>query len=272
MPKVSVLMPVYNDLAFLKDAMESILSQKFGDFEFIIVDDGSIDGCLALLSEYAKKDNRIQLVRNEKNIGTTASLNRGLKLCRGTYVVRMDADDISIKSRIEKQVAIMDKNPQISVLGSAVSYIDALGKDLGVTRQCALGGANLRRTPLIHSTVIIRKDHLDQYGLHYNENYRYAQDYFLWLQISKIGTIAATNDILVKYRISKEAARVEKLKDVLWATLKIKLTAIFILKIKPKLKDIVRIILEFVLLCLPKHLVLLIYLKMMFKKGVRVNL
>ena len=116
MPKVSILMPVYNSAEFLREAIESMLSQSFKDFEFLIVDDGSTDGSAGILAEYVEKDSRIRIIRNEKNQGIVYSLNRGLKECTGEYIARMDSDDIALKERLDKQIAVLDKNPDIIAL------------------------------------------------------------------------------------------------------------------------------------------------------------
>ena len=107
-PRASVLMPTYNDGRFIRQAIESIRGQTFADFEFIIVNDGSTDDTAEILAEYARRDGRIRVLTNDRNMGIFASLNRGLDVCRGEYVVRMDADDIAIADRMEKQLAVMD--------------------------------------------------------------------------------------------------------------------------------------------------------------------
>lgn len=271
-PKVSVLMPVLNGLAFLKDSIESILSQSFNDFEFVIVNDVSTDGATELLNEYAKKDKRIRILQNKKNIGIVSSLNRGLRECCGEYIVRMDADDIAIRDRIEKQIKVMDSDQKIAVLGGSVSYIDARGKELGIIRHCFLGKSYLSTTPLLHPTVVIRKNYLTRNGLCYREKYYFAQDYFLWLELSKVGKISAIDNIVLKYRITKGAGRIKGLKMVIWHTLKVKKDAIFVLKMKPNLKDIGRICLELLLMLLPARVILHLYLRLTFGKGTKINL
>ncbi|HKQ33129.1 MAG TPA: glycosyltransferase family A protein, partial [Thermodesulfobacteriota bacterium] len=115
-PKVTVLMTVYNGEKFLNEAIDGILNQTFRDFEFLIINDGSTDGSREIIKSY--KDPRINLVDNESNIGLTASLNRGLSLAGGEYIARQDADDISLPERLEKQISILERNPDIALLGS----------------------------------------------------------------------------------------------------------------------------------------------------------
>jgi len=269
--KVSVLMPVLNGLPYLKDSIDSILSQTFKDFEFVIVNDLSTDGTTELLNDYAKKDKRVRILQNKTNKGIVFSLNRGLKESSGDYVVRMDSDDIAINDRIEKQVEAMDKDPDIAVMGSAASYIDATGNELGIITIPELDSSILIRSPLNHSTAIIRRKHLTQYGIYYKEEFYSAQDYFLWLRLSKVGKISALNDILLKYRLTKDNSINKKTKEILWDTLMAKKYAIFVLKIKPNAKAIIKMFLELILLLLPAKVVLFLHLKISFRKGLMIN-
>lgn len=271
-PKASVLMPVFNSGLFIEDSIESILSQTLEDFEFIIVDDGSTDGTSELLGKYANQDQRIRIITEKENKGIVFVLNRGLQACSGEYVVRMDADDIAIEDRIEKQVGVMDKNKDISVLGAAMSYMDVSGKELGFIRYCEQDKSILAKTPLLHPTVIIRREDLIKHNLCYMEKYRYAEDYFLWLQLGRFGKISAINDVVLKYRIHSQATKIKQLKGSIWATLKVKKDAIIVLKIMPSVSDIFIMIMEFILLLLPARLVLFLYFKTTFKKTVRINL
>ncbi len=129
-PRVSVLMSVYNGERFLRDSVESILGQTFTDFEFLILDDGSTDSTCEILEEYANKDARIVLVRNDRNLGLTRSLNKGLRLVRGEYLARQDADDISLPKRLEMQVKFLDAHPEVGVVGSALEIIDENGNTI----------------------------------------------------------------------------------------------------------------------------------------------
>ncbi|MCX5696523.1 MAG: glycosyltransferase [Candidatus Omnitrophica bacterium] len=269
--KVSVIMPTYNSARFIKPAIESILSQTFQDFEFIIIDDLSRDGTLEVLHSYAQRDNRMRIIRNEKYMGLISSLNRGIRESTGEYIARMDSDDIAIKDRLEKQALIMETNPDIYALGGAITYIDASGNELGVVRHCDLNGG-IKRCPLIHSTVMIRKEILLLNGFHYDEKYRYAEDYFLWLQIARKGKISAINDVVTKYRLNSNAAKIRYLKRILRATLKVKKDAIFILNIKPAFKDIIVMLCEAALLLLPAQVILFLYLRKTFGKRTRVIL
>lgn len=124
--EVTVLMSMYNTpLEQLKESIESILNQTYKNFEFLIIDDGSNEECVNLVKSY--NDKRINLVRNEQNIGLEKSLNKGLKLAKGKYIVRMDTDDIAYTDRIEKQVDFIKKNSEYSIVGSKAEIFDESG-------------------------------------------------------------------------------------------------------------------------------------------------
>ena len=125
--KVSVLMCVYNRETYLQQAIDSILAQTFRDFEFVIVNDGSIDNSWQILNEYSEKDSRIVLIDNKKNIGLEKSLNKGLAATKGEYVARQDADDISLPNRLQLQVDYLENHPEIGALGSSIEFINSQG-------------------------------------------------------------------------------------------------------------------------------------------------
>ena len=126
-PRVSVVVCVYNGEDFLRESIDSILSQTFADFELLILDDASIDSTPQILSECAAQDQRIRLAQNEQNLGLTKSLNKCLALARGEYVARQDADDVSLPERLAKQVEAMDARPELAALGAWVEVIDEQG-------------------------------------------------------------------------------------------------------------------------------------------------
>ncbi len=263
-PTVSVLMPVYNAAPFLKDAIESVLNQSFESIEFIIIDDCSTDGSCAVLEEYARRDPRVRIVRNPRNMGIVYSLNKGIGVCRGDYIARMDADDISLKDRISLQVAALEADREIAALGTALTYIDSSGRDLGIMRRCSLKSSYLSGTPLLHPTVMLRRGILERYGLRYLERYRYAEDYYLWLQLARVGKLSAIDSVLFQYRITPTVTRFKELKSVIRATLRAKRDAVFVLKMKPGLKDMLVYLAESALLLLPSRFVIFVYLRLLF--------
>lgn len=207
LPLVSVVMSVYNGEKYLEEAIGSILNQTFTDFEFIIIDDGSTDGTRAILESY--NDSRIALVYNQENIGIPRSVNRGLALVRGKYVARMDADDVAMLHRFERQVAFLEKHPEIGILGSACQLIDTNGREQGFwqvpTNDLQIRWKSLLATPFWHPTVMMRCDVLIQNGLKYDEALLAAEDYDLWTRMLKYTCGANLSEPLIQYRLCQGA-------------------------------------------------------------------
>ena len=184
-PKVTVLMPVYNGEKYLREAIESILNQTFKDFEFLIINDGSTDSSRDIVLSY--NDSRIRLIDNEKNIGLTKSLNRGLELARGEYIARMDADDVSLPERLEKQVSYLEIHPKVGVLGTWMKCIDEYGKPTSTqhppTQPYLIKWSLLFGCSIAHSSVMMRRAVLERVG-GYNPEIVVAQDYGLWVRVS----------------------------------------------------------------------------------------
>jgi glycosyltransferase involved in cell wall biosynthesis len=203
MPKVSVLMAVYNGEAYLRNAIDSILHQTYSDFEFIIIDDGSTDNSFDILNTYREQDARINLHR-QANRGLAASLNTGLDLAHGEYIARMDADDISMPQRLTLQTSFMDAHTDIGICGGAMKTIGNAPEQKIIypfdadAALCEL----LFKPPVAHPTVMIRKAVLDDHQLRYNPNITAAQDYELWSRVSRVTRITNVQDVLLGYRIS----------------------------------------------------------------------
>lgn len=202
LPQVTVLMAVFNGEAYLRRAVESVLSQTFEDFEFLIVEDGSTDSSPQILSSF--DDPRVHVISNGRNIGLAASLNVGLRISRGQFIARMDADDICTPGRLEKQVDVMRVNPRLAFVGSGYRMIDADGETVG-TKITALDEFQLRwvalfHTPIAHPTTLVRRSVLSEYDLIYDERYRSAQDYDFWLRILDHGEGSVLRDVLLDYR------------------------------------------------------------------------
>lgn len=188
-PKVTVLMSVYNGEKYLREAIESILNQTFTDFEFIIINDGSTDSSRSIIQSY--NDSRIRLIDNERNIGLTSSLNNGIDLANGEYIARMDADDISLPERFEKQIEYMDANPDIAVCGGWAYVIDKENKLLYEAKMETskdLLFANLfLGNQLVHASAIIRASILKINK--YSTKFKSAQDYNLWFRLLNSGYV-----------------------------------------------------------------------------------
>ena len=209
-PKLSVLMPVHNGERHLRQTVASILAQTWADFEFIIVDDGSTDSTFDLLANFAEQDSRIQLLRNETNLGIVGSMNKLFRLARGTYVNRHDSDDISMPERYGQQVAYLDANPQVGMVTSQVEIIDAQGAPLdldmysGPTDNETIQQELLLRCPICQTSVMFRRALLDVTGL-YDAMLEPAEDYDLWLRMAEITQITRLPGPLCQYRYHTES-------------------------------------------------------------------
>jgi len=181
-PLVSVIMSVYNAEKYLAQACDSILQQTFQNFEFIIIDDGSKDSSLDIIKEYKKKDKRIIIIKNTKNWGLGFSLNRGIKIANGKYIARQDADDISVKKRLEIQYKFMENNQEIALIGCDNYAIDVNGE---IFKHHSIDNFNpekiLKKRLKIfsHGTAFMKSDTLKKLG-GYNEDLFYSQDRDLW--------------------------------------------------------------------------------------------
>lgn len=202
-PKVTVLMPVYNGEKHLEKAIESILTQTFRDFEFIIIDDGSTDGTPTILARYQQKDSRMR-VCYQKNEGVTASRNRGCHLAKGNYIAVMDADDVSLPERLAKQVAYLDAHPEVGVLGGWMEVIDENSVPQNKVRTPAtpslIEWSLLFGCPVVHPSVMMRRDVIEQLGF-YRPEALLAEDYDLWARACFTTQIGNIPEILVRYRV-----------------------------------------------------------------------
>lgn len=208
MAKVSILLPAYNAALYLRDSLDSIIRQTFKDFEVVLIDDGSTDDTFKIANEYFNVDKRIKYYKNKENLGLIKTLNKGLTLAQGDYIVRMDADDIMTDDRLYKQVKYMDSNPQCFVCGGQIEYIGNLNGNAPILPQKYedLLYLSLTNCPLYHPTTIIRNTAIKQFGLKYNDSYKHAEDYKFWSDIifSHPNSIANIKDVVLYYRISNE--------------------------------------------------------------------
>ncbi len=201
MPKISVIMPVYNGERYLKGSIDSILSQTFGDFEFIIVNDGSTDGTEEIILSY--KDPRIKYYK-KSNSGIVDSLNLALEHSIGEYVARMDADDISERSRLEVTYNYCIEH-EIVLLGTYAKLIDENGTETGELTYSPLQTLDIRRysllhNPFIHSSVLIKRSIFDEVGK-YKKLYKHVEDYELWTRVIYKYKCENLPQELLEYRI-----------------------------------------------------------------------
>jgi glycosyltransferase involved in cell wall biosynthesis len=204
MLKVSILLPVYNGAKFLREAIESILSQTFTDFELIIMDDGSTDGTSAILDHYQRLDDRIRVYRHEHQ-GLIASLNRGCHIAQGKYLARMDADDVSLPERLARQVEYLETHPEAGVLGCGVQVIDGGGKKIRIFQFPVEHGVLRFRLcfynalTFAHPSVVMRRELLERVG-RYNPDMLHSEDYELWSRLCGLTRLSNLRDVLFYLR------------------------------------------------------------------------
>ncbi len=204
-------MPVYNAEKYVELAIQSILAQTLKDFEFIIVDDYSTDRSWEIVKKYAELDRRIIVLRNRENLRTTKTLNRGLKLAKGKYVARMDADDWSYHDRLEKQFEFMEKHPKVGVSGGAIEICDKNLKVLNIRKYPQTDKEArkviFRYSPFAHPATVWRTSIVRKVG-GYNENIPLSQDLDLYFRIGKICEFANLPDTLIKLRIHNDSSSI----------------------------------------------------------------
>ncbi len=202
-PKVTVLMPVYDAAKYLREAIDSILAQSFRNFEFLVIDDGSTDDSRAIIESY--EDPRIRVVYNSRNLGLVETLNRGLMLASGEFVARMDADDRALPNRLNRQVACLNDDPTIGLVGTCVEIIDERGRRRLMVRDVP-SSHNLICWNLLfencvaHSSVMLRRSAVFAAG-GYTKGI-WAEDYELWVRMSRLCQIVQLPEVLQQFRIN----------------------------------------------------------------------
>lgn len=202
MAKISVILPVYNCANYIKDSIQSILNQSYKDFSLNVIDDGSVDGSLDMLCGI--EDQRLKIFRNDKNRGLIYTLNRGLDISKESdYIIRMDADDISLPNRFALQLEVLEKNPEIGVVGSRViTFGDNIPDRLLEVPEFEdkIIPAFICKNPIIHPSVMMRGSILNKSGLGYDPAYPKYEDYKLWIDLFNKCKFYNIPQPLLKYR------------------------------------------------------------------------
>jgi hypothetical protein len=199
---ITVLLPVFNGGPYLRPAIESVLAQTLSDFELLVVDDGSTDGSLEVARSL--RDPRLRVVENGRNLGLTASLNRGLHEARAPLVARQDADDLSAPDRLARQADLMARRPELALLGTQADVIDARGRRGGsLARSCehdSIRWELLFDNAFVHSSVMFRRKVVLEEAGGYDEGLRYCQDFALWSRLVRSHAAANLDRPLVRCR------------------------------------------------------------------------
>lgn len=219
-PRLTVLMPVHNGAGYIQLALDSVLKQTYRDFELLVIDDGSTDDTPAILAEYAARDSRLRVQRNQSNLGLVRSLNRGLNEAKSVYIARMDADDICMPERFAIQVAYLDSHPEVGLLGSKYAHIDEDGDFIyhGTPMPPApepgtsgyMTWKLLWMTSVQHPSAMLRRDLVQQHDLYYNADYFTAEDYELWTRFRRHSLVERLPDMLLHYRVHSGGISIQK--------------------------------------------------------------
>jgi glycosyltransferase involved in cell wall biosynthesis len=215
-PRVSVLLPCYDGEQYLEEALQSLADQTFTDFEIIFTNDGSRDSSLRIAREFARKDSRMTVLDKE-NGGIVSALNAGLALCRGTYVARMDADDVSFPDRFASQVAYLDQHPGCVVVGGfAVNDQDKVDSAIQSTGRLH-SRTNLRVFPptvafALHPLIMMRREAVVTVG-GYRTGFTHAEDYDLYIRLRAFGTIDNPRKYVLFYRRHEKAVSIQHLES-----------------------------------------------------------
>lgn len=208
-PEISVVMSVYNDAAYLQRAVDGILSQGGVDLEFIIVDDGSSDESPRILSEYAARDHRVRVIRQE-NAGLTRALITGCNAASGEFIARQDADDVSLPGRLAKQVQLLRSDSRLVFVSCQAQVIAPEGEVVlshtrpiipeAATELLLYGGSG----PPGHGTVMFRRNAYTRAG-GYRPEFYFAQDCDLWFRLAELGMLSYSPDFLYQYRLAPDS-------------------------------------------------------------------
>lgn len=205
MPKVTVLLPVYNGERYLREAIDSVISQTFSDFELLIIDDGSTDSSLQIINSYT--DSRIRLLRNDKRLKLSGALNRGMDNASGEYIARMDADDICLPQRLATQVTYMERYQDVGVCGSWIKMFGLRGT---IVYKAPTGYQHVRAkalfdNPFVHPSVMMRKTLFDRFSLRFDGNYYPTEDFELWTRAISLFPCDNIGMVLLHYRVHSQS-------------------------------------------------------------------
>jgi glycosyltransferase involved in cell wall biosynthesis len=210
-PTLTVLMPSYNAGPYIAEAIDSVLQQTFTDFEFIIINDGSTDNTMEVLRRYT--DPRIKVV-DQANKGVIDSLNGGIMMAKGTFIARMDADDICLPHRLQTEYDFLGSHPEYDMVGSEADVIDKDGnfllrlEPIGYSHQQIAEGID-KKCPFIHPSVMFRKDMVIKAGL-YPKNALTFEDHMLWKKMLSIGKVCNIRQVLIKARFNPESVTIDE--------------------------------------------------------------
>jgi glycosyltransferase involved in cell wall biosynthesis len=223
MAKVTVVTIVRNGGLFISEAIESILAQSFKDFEYLVLDDASTDNTLDIVEEFAKRDARLKIIANSVQLGIPLNRNQGILLATGEFIAWQDSDDISVPHRLERQVAFLNSNPDVGMVGG---YLHFFGNGRESIRTYAEADDAIRRTVFRYAavsqpTAMIRSSALEEVG-GFDPDCTLAEDIELTLRIGNVFKFANLPEVLLHYREHPESSTFQSLRTMERATLRIR--------------------------------------------------
>lgn len=223
---VSIVMTAYNAAEFVAEAVESIQNQTYQNWELIVVNDGSSDKTREILQKIAKNDKRIKVIGYAKNRGASYASNLGLSKAKGQFIARMDSDDISVPTRIAKQVKFLQENPNVIVVGGQCELIDREGNSIGMktfpTNHSEIYDALYQYNPIQHPSLMINRRLLGKYKIKYHTKVLLAHDLEILYKLSQYGELANLPDTLLLYRIHSDSLSLKNPKETFKHTLAVR--------------------------------------------------
>lgn len=250
-PLISIVMPVHNSQKYLSGAIESILDQTFKKFELIIVNDASTDRTLSVIRSFSRKDPRIKVINNIKQLDIAGSLNKGIKMARAEIIARMDADDISLPDRLELQYKLINSSKSIAAVGANIVVMDPEEKDIATRiyheTSKELKACLFKYSPFAHPVVIFKKKVFEEVG-GYDPKYSPTEDLDLWFRMGMKYEFRSVPKLLLRYRLSEQSSSHSMIKDLEILVFRIRLKAIIKYGYRPTIFDVFYNFLQFITL------------------------
>jgi len=270
-PLVSIIMPVYNAGNFLMEAVESLQGQTYKNWELITIDDCSSDNSLEILKFFAKKDKRIRVFQNKKRKGPSATANYALSKVKGNYIARMDADDVCLFNRLEKQLRFLQKHQEVVAVGGQCDLIDKDGNKIGEKRfptdSDRVEKMIFSSIPLQQPTLMVNCKLLPNKFTWYNSRSDVAEEVELLFKLFKYGKVRNLADIVLQYRLHGENTSLKEPKKTFFLTLKTRFMAIYKYSYRPTFMGLITSLVQLVVVgLLPKNLIYPVYV---FARGIK---
>jgi glycosyltransferase involved in cell wall biosynthesis len=218
---ISVVMPVYNSAKYLRESIESILNQTFRAFEFIIVDDGSVDNSISIIKSY--NDSRIVFIQKPSNSGIADTFNIGIAAAKGKYIARMDSDDISVANRLQLQVKYMEDHPDVLALGGAYVFMDTGIQFNPPLTYDEVKICSIIDMPVANPTIFIRRDIFSAHNWFYDKTFEPAEDFEMVIRFVDMGKVENLSQVLLNYRTHANQSTAIKIQNQINAVERIRI-------------------------------------------------